>query len=183
MLKQPWLRFIEGPEGGAQSASTEQAEPSPSESDESTDDNASGESEVDYKAKYEAMKAHSRQWESKAKANLEAAKKLKEIEDEGKSEVDKLTERLAESEKDKAALKADLDRMTIAAKFGLSAEDAAMFLHGDTETMSKQAETLAERGRSPRKAEAPNQGRGVGSGLRLRLSNGPSRCWASKYLI
>lgn len=169
--KQPWLRFVEGTDGGAHTAPAEdQAQEASTNTDEFTD-------EVDYKAKYEAMKNHSREWESRAKANLAAAKKLKELEDAEKTEVDKLNDRLAESEKDKAALQVELDRMTIAAKHGLSAEDAAMFLHGDAETMTKQAEALAERARVPRKAEAPNQGRGAGSGSKAAAEE-----WAKSLL-
>ena len=46
----------------------------------------------DWKAKYEAMREHMREWEKKAKANQEAADKLKQLEEDGKSEVEKANE-------------------------------------------------------------------------------------------
>lgn len=93
MFKQPlWLRFVEGVDGGAHKAPAENhVQEATTGSEESTED-------VDYEAKCETMKNHSREWESKAKANLAAAKKLKEIEDADKCEVDKVNERLAASE-------------------------------------------------------------------------------------
>ncbi|MBC2681079.1 capsid assembly scaffolding protein Gp46 family protein [Corynebacterium anserum] len=170
-----WLRFIEGADGGAHNAPDQPKEPS--QDADSTPADKQPDDEVDWKAKYEAMKTYSRQWEAKAKANVDAAKKLKEIEDAEKTEVDKLTERLKESEKDNQALQLQVDRMTIAAKFGISADDAEMFLHGDAETMATQAETLAQRSRTPRKAEAPNQGRGTAQGTKAAAEQ-----WADSLL-
>ncbi|WJY73229.1 capsid assembly scaffolding protein Gp46 family protein [Corynebacterium auriscanis] len=159
----PWLRFIEGPQGGAATASE------PTAADESTQDtteNDSGEvdsGEVDYKAKYEAMKTHSRDWEAKAKANIAAAKKLKELEDAEKTELEKLGEKLAASEHTNSQLQARLDQLSIAAEHGISPTDAELFLHGDKDTMVKQAKALAERGKVKGLGVNPAQGRGVSS--------------------
>ncbi|WP_165242123.1 hypothetical protein [Corynebacterium lizhenjunii] len=159
-VSHPWLRFVEGVDGGAATAPEPTDAPTDTAGD--TQEEGAGD-EVDYKAKYEAMKKHSREWEAKAKANKKAADRLKEIEDADKSEAERLTEQLAASEKDNAVLRAELNRMTIAAKHGLSAEDAELFLHGDTEAMEAQAQALAGRRVKVGGAEAPAQGRGASS--------------------
>ncbi|CAB1011800.1 hypothetical protein FRC0497_02156 [Corynebacterium diphtheriae] len=159
-LNMPWLRFIEGAQSGA--ANTV----------ENTDTQHTGEQPndeaVDYKAKYEAMKAHSREWETKAKENFSAAKRLKELEDAEKTELEKLGDQLASVTKERDASNAELSRLRIASKHGISAEDAEMFLHGDAETMEAQAAALAARASDQAKkpdqvlvsAEDPLQGRG-----------------------
>lgn len=158
----PWLRFIEGPDGSAASTATgaQAAAASPNEVAETKGGPAD---EVDYKAKYEAMKAHSREWEQKAKANLAAAKKLQEIEDAGKTELEKLTSKLEAEQAANAAKDEQLLRFRIAAKHGLTAEDAELFLHGDEAAMTTQAEQLAKRASNRKLAEDPNQGRGTGT--------------------
>lgn len=61
-----------------------------------------GEDEPDYKALYEAEKAHSRKWEKQAKANRTAADELAKAQEEGKSaeeQIADLKKRLDEKEK------------------------------------------------------------------------------------
>lgn len=161
----PWLRFIEGPDGSAPTP----AEENPNQGstvEEKTPTNAG--KETDYKSKYEAMKAHSREWEQKAKANLAAAKKLQEIEDAGKTELQKLTDLLEKERAEKRAIEVEATRLRIATQHGLSADDAELFLHGDAETMAKQAEALAKRPAAPDMRPKglgvnPAQGRGSAS--------------------
>lgn len=60
------------------------------------------ENEPDYKALYEAEKAHSRKWEKQAKANREAAEELEKAQEAGKTaeeRIAELTQRLDEKEK------------------------------------------------------------------------------------
>lgn len=150
-----WLRFIEGTDGGAATA------PQATDEQQPTAEQESASEDVDYKAKYEAMKAHSREWEAKAKANIAAAKKLQELEDAGKSELEKLGEQLTASQQANVELQAKLDRLTIAGEHGISPKDAELFLRGDKDTMVAQAKALAERVQVKGLGVNPAQGRGV----------------------
>ena len=65
-----------------------------------------GETPEDWKAKYEAMREHSREWEQRAKANKAAADELQEIKAAQMSEQEKLTARAEAAEKKLAELEA-----------------------------------------------------------------------------
>lgn len=110
----------------------------------------------------EHWKHQSRKWEERAKKNHKAAQRLQEIEDADKSEMEKLQETVAKLTSENDEAKQELCRLRLAAEHGLSAEDANEFLHGDEESMAKQAKRLAERltKSAPSKAEDPTQGRG-----------------------
>jgi hypothetical protein len=74
------------------------------------------------------------------------AAKLDEIEAANKSEIEKATEKAAAAEQAAAAAKAEALRWKIAAKHGITDDDAELFLTGtDEETLTKQAQRLAER--------------------------------------
>lgn len=91
-------------------------------------------------------KQRSRENESKAKANADAARRLAEIEEANKTEAQKTADRLAAAEKDAATARSEALRLRVAAKHGISEEDADLFLTGsDEETLTKQAERLAGR--------------------------------------
>ena len=60
---------------------------------------------VDWKAKYEAAIKHSREWESRAKANKDAADELDRLKESQLSETEKLTRRAEKAEKELSALK------------------------------------------------------------------------------
>jgi hypothetical protein len=91
-------------------------------------------------------KAEARKWEQRAKENKSAAERLAEIEDAKKDEIQKATEKTAAAEKAAAEAKAEALRWKVAAKHGISDEDADLFLTGtDEETLTKQAERLSER--------------------------------------
>lgn len=64
------------------------------------------ETSVDWQAKYEAMREHSREWEQRAKANKAAADELEEIKAAQMSEQEKLTARAEAAEKKLAELEA-----------------------------------------------------------------------------
>lgn len=87
------------------------------------------ESEPDYKALYEAEKAHSRKWEKQAKANREAAEELEKAQEAGKTaeeRIAELTQRL--DEKEKAEQRAKL-AAKVAEKKGIPVE----LIQGDDE--------------------------------------------------
>ena len=95
--------------------------------------------EIDWKAK-------AREWETRAKANKAAADKLAEIEEASKTEAQKAADRLAAAEKEAADARQEALRLRIAARFQIGDEDADLFLTGaDEETLTKQAERLAQR--------------------------------------
>lgn len=66
-------------------------------------------------------KALARKHEQQAKANAEAARKLQQIEDQGKTEIQKLTDRLAEAEKRSTDAEAKALRFEIATAKGVKA--------------------------------------------------------------
>ena len=100
-------------------------------------------------------------YRTEAKANADAAKRLAEIEEANKTEVQKATERLAAAEKAAQDAQAEALRFKIAAKFQVSEEDADLFLTGtDEETLTKQAERLTAReaDRKKRGNQSPREG-------------------------
>jgi hypothetical protein len=109
-------------------------------------------------------KAEARKWEERAKANKGAAERLAEIEDANKSEVQKAAERAAALEAERDQAKVESLRYKLAAKYGLSDEDAELLLNGpDEETMQQQAARLAARDEEKGQPRTPrpdaNQGR------------------------
>lgn len=155
-MKMPWLRFIEGAGDGPVNNDTEPNKPEPKEP----------EKETDWQAEAEKWKQHSRTWEDRAKSNSEARKKLDELEEQDKTEAEKLAARLKEADERAAQLEerekalATRELVTnIAVEFNISKDDRDLYLTGsDEDTLRKQAEGLAAR-RGP---ENPHQGRGSG---------------------
>lgn len=90
-------------------------------------------------------KARARDWEKRAKANADAATKLTELEESQKTEAQKLADARDAAISDAAAARAEALRWRVAAKHGISDEDADLFLTGtDEETLTKQAARLAQ---------------------------------------
>lgn len=116
-------------------------------STETTDTGTAGTSTTDTGDKAEVdWKAKAREWEKRAKANATAADRLAELEEAQKTEAQKLADAKTAAEKDAADARADALRWRMAAKHGISDEDAELFLTGtDEETLTKQAERLAGR--------------------------------------
>lgn len=74
------------------------------------------------------------------------ASRLDEIEEANKTEVQKASERLAAAERERDEARIDGLRFKVAVKHGISEEDAELFLTGrDEESLTRQAERLAER--------------------------------------
>lgn len=95
-------------------------------------------------------KAEARKWEQRAKENTAAAKRLAELEDAQKSEQERLAERLQTAEQAAMQAKAEAARYRIAARHGITEDDAQLFLTGtDEETLARQAEAFAARVSKP----------------------------------
>lgn len=79
--------------------------------------------------------------ELKAKAD-----RLDELEAEQKSEIEKANDKAVEAQRKAEAAEAEALRWRVAAKHGISDEDAELFLTGtDEDTLTAQAERLTER--------------------------------------
>ena len=97
------------------------------------------EKEPDYKALYEAEKAHSRKWEKQAKANRSAADELEKAREAGKTaeeQIADLTKRL--DEKEKAEQRAKL-AAEVAEKKGVPVE---LIVGDDKESMEAFADKM-----------------------------------------
>ncbi|MGC5249460.1 hypothetical protein ACPXB3_21350 [Gordonia sp. DT219] len=95
-------------------------------------------------------KQKAREQERRAKANADAATRLAEIEESQKSEAQKAADRVAQLEQEASSARAEALRFKVATKFGIGDEDADLFLTAtDEETLTRQAERLAERNKAP----------------------------------
>lgn len=86
----------------------------------------SPESETDWKAKYDEMRTHMRDWEKKAKANQSAADELEKLKASQMSEQERTNARAEAAEAELQQLKAEIARtdaaMRIAAEKGVPVE-------------------------------------------------------------
>lgn len=97
------------------------------------------------------------------------AGKYDELEAANKSEIEKANDRVREAEQRAAEAASAALRSRIQARHGVSDEDADLFLTGtDEETLTKQAERLAEREADAGKPRSPKPDPNQG-----RSSNGP----------
>lgn len=154
----PWLRFIEGGDGGGAKPSAD--EPNPGTDPAGTDPEPTDDSEIDWKARFESERTNSRKWESRAKENKSAADRLAELEEADKSEAQKAADRAAALERERDEIRTEALRWKIAARHGISDADAELFLTGkDEDTITAQAERLkafnTQHGQQPN----PNAGR------------------------
>jgi len=141
-------------ESPAPAAPPEGVEQAPPESEPQTFD-------ADYVKK---LRAEAAKYRNEAKANAEAAKRLAELEESQKSEAQKLADAKAAAEREAEQARAEALRWRVAAKHGISDEDAELFLTGtDEETLTKQATRLAEHTADAAKPRPPkprgNEGR------------------------
>ena len=99
--------------------------------------------DAEYVAK---LRREAAKYRTEAKANADAARRLAEIEEAGKSEAEKAAERAEAAEREAAQARREALRYRVAAMHGISGEDAELFLTGDDEeTLVRQAERLAKR--------------------------------------
>lgn len=89
------------------------------------------------------------------------ADQLAKIEEANKTESQKLADAKAAAEKDAQEARAEAARLRVAAKYGISDDDADLFLTGtDTDTLTRQAERLSQRVEDRKKQgnRAPTEG-------------------------
>lgn len=105
-------------------------------------------------------KAEAKKWEARAKENKGAADRLAQLEESQKTEAQKLADRATKAEQSAATATAEALRWRIAARNGISDEDAEIFLTGATEeALTRQAERLvALRGTGQASAAVGPQG-------------------------
>lgn len=90
--------------------------------------------------------AEARKWESRAKENKSAADKLAVLEAAQMTEQERAQRALQQAQEDAARARSEALRFRIAAEFGLSADDADLYLTAsDEDTMRRQAQGLADR--------------------------------------
>jgi hypothetical protein len=106
-----------------------------------------GEEQKTFDADYvKKLRDEAAKYRTEAKANAAAAKRLSEIEEAQKSDAEKAAERLRQLEEERDAAQRDALRFKVASKFGIGDDDAELFLTGsDEDTLTKQAERLAQR--------------------------------------
>jgi len=93
----------------------------------------------------EFWKQKSRLWESRARENSAAAKKLQELEDANKSELEKAVARAEAAEKQLGELQLSKLRGDIALESGVPADLVDFLTGGDEESLRAQAEKLVAR--------------------------------------
>lgn len=115
----------------------------------------------------EFWKSKAREQEKRAKENAAAAVKLAEFEDAQKTESQRLTEAAEAARNDAAQARAEALRLRIAAKHGISDEDADTFLTGaDEDTLTRQAERLSSLAQSTDNANRPGPRPDLSQGAR-----------------
>lgn len=115
--------------------------------------------EVDWQAKYEAMRQHARDWEKQAKANRGAADELEKLKAEQMTEQERLAKRAERAEAELNAIKAERERTEAARR--LSDETGVpyelLLFCTDEDAMADFAKKYAEDARVP---SAPKAAKG-----------------------
>lgn len=104
---------------------------------------------VDWEAKYNEMKQHSREWERKAKANKEAADELAALKESQMSEQERLQKQLDEATARANALQAEKDRRQwvddAATETGVPAEILSLIAANDRDDLMSKAAGLKDK--------------------------------------
>lgn len=113
--------------------------------------------EVDWEAKYKEAVEQSRKWEGRAKANKDKADRWDAQQQEGMTEVEKLTKRAEEAEAKLAAYEADAQRRTDAAEVSeKTGVPASLLMHcADRADMEAFAKEYASETKVPAAPKAP----------------------------
>ena len=98
----------------------------------------------DYRAEADKWKALSRKHEGQAKANADAAKKLADMEDADKSEVQKLTDKATLSDKAAADAQHELARLRVAMRKNLTEAQAKRLIGTTEEELEADADELLD---------------------------------------
>lgn len=110
----------------------------------------------------EFWKQKAREQEKRAKDNASAAKRLTELEEAGKSELERANGKATAAETERDDARAEALRLRVAVEHGIGLEDADLFLTGrDEETLRAQAKRLSDREAERKKQgnHVPNEGR------------------------
>lgn len=103
---------------------------------------------IDWKAKYEAMRKHSRDWESKAKANQGAADELEQLKAAQLTEQEKAVQRAEKAEAELEQLKAQAAHAQmvadVASKANVPAEVVSMLTGKDADELAEQVKRLVK---------------------------------------
>lgn len=101
---------------------------------------------VDWKAKYEEMRTHARDWESKAKANKDAAQELEKLKAANLSEQEKAIARAEKAEAELQQLRTQAERAQMAQRVAFKSKlplEVVQALNGqDEKTLTEQATAL-----------------------------------------
>jgi len=90
-------------------------------------------------------KAEARKWETRAKRNGDAAKRLADLEEAQKTEAQKLAESKAAAERERDTARSETARLRAALKHGIPDDLVEMLGSGTTEDIDARAKTLGER--------------------------------------
>ena len=114
--------------------------------DETEAKNNEPEQQVDWKAKYEAMRTHSREWEGKAKANQAAADELEKLKADSQTEQQRATERAERAEAELATYKAAEERARVVADVagatGMPSDVVSLLNGRDADELAEQVERI-----------------------------------------
>lgn len=104
---------------------------------------------VDWEAKYNEMKQHSREWERKAKANKDAADELAALKEAQMSEQEKLQQQLADATARADALQAEKDKkqwvIEVSTETGVPSDLLELISASDRDDLMSKAEKLADK--------------------------------------
>lgn len=124
-----------------------------------TGDPADPGEDIDWKAKFEEQRAHSRKWEQRAKDNSKAAEELQQFKDSQLSEAEKAAKRIKELEAANAAYEAERQQNEWKAQVSKETGVPASLLHGDTlEAMTANAKAIDQYAH-PKPKGMPHQGK------------------------
>lgn len=108
-------------------------------------------------------KAEARKWEQRAKENSEAAKKLADLEEANKSELQKEREAREAAEKERDSVRTEALRVTVAAEKGLTPAQAKRLVGSTREELEADADALKAEFTPSKTKTAPAAG-GLSSG-------------------
>lgn len=104
---------------------------------------------VDWEAKYNEMKQHSREWERKAKANKDAAEELAALKEAQMSEQEKLQQQLADAIARADALQAEKDKKQwiseVSTETGVPSDLLELISASDRDDLMSKAEKLSDK--------------------------------------
>lgn len=114
---------------------------------------------VDWEAKYNEMKQHSREWERKSKANKEAADELAALKEAQMSEQEKLKKQLADAVARADALQAEKDKKQwvdeVSTETGVPSDLLELISASDRDDLMSKAEKLSGKYSTKEKPTVP----------------------------